>query len=114
MPSSRNRSITPTCSTRSGPRSVVSQNLHLMSADKLRPPIPPSQHREGRSVVRRAPAVFLWAASVLLCIGLAVAQAGHAEPGDPWPIPPAPVPSPPLLEGPSPPSPVPPPHPEPI
>jgi len=50
--------------------------------------------------------------SVLLCIGLAPAQAGDAEPGDPRPIPPAPVPSPPGR--PIPPSPVPPPHPEPI
>jgi len=65
---------------------------------------------QHRSVVRRSPAVFLWA--LLLCIGLAPAQAGDAEPGDPRPIPPAPIPSPPGK--PIPPSPVPPPQPEPI
>src|SRR6476469_9641683 len=44
MPSSRNRSTTPTCSTRSSPPSVVCQNQHFKSAANLTP----SQYREGR------------------------------------------------------------------
>ena len=38
------------------------------------------QHRR-RQVVRRPALLFLWAASVILSIGLAPAQLGSAEPG---------------------------------